>query len=169
MEEWVTVAVLGKPRGIRGELTAFSYSDHPERFEHLTKVTLHGSAGARQVEVESSWFHQGSLIFKLKGIDSIEDAEALTGAEVRIPFAERAPLDPGEFYRSDLIGCEVRHSATKVLIGEVTGFEEGGTSGLLQVGPKILIPFTREICVDIAPARREILVALPEGLLEING
>lgn len=164
MNDWVTVAVLGKPRGNRGELTAFSMSDHPERFAAITRVFLHD----QEYAVEEAWFHQGGLVFKFAGIDSISQAELLTGAEVRIPFSERASLDAGEFYLSDLIGCEVRERVSNRSIGAVTGFEDGGASGLLQIGPHILIPFSRDICVSIAPERREILVDLPEGLLEIN-
>lgn len=164
METWITVAVLGKPRGNRGEVSAFSLSDHPERFAPLTAVYLNGE----KRDVEEAWFHQGSLIFKFAGVNSISDAELLSGIEVQVPFSERAALEPGEFYHSDLIGCEVRDRTSNKLIGAVTGFEEGGQSGLLQVGPTILIPFSRDICVEIAPQRREILVDLPEGLLEIN-
>ena len=164
MSEWVTVALLGKPRGNRGELTAFPLSDHPERFAELRRVYLAG----REHQVEEVWFHQGSLVFKFAGINSISDAEALTGVEVSIPATERATLDPGEFYHSALIGCEVRHRASNERIGEVTRFLDGGSSGLLQVGESILIPFTKAICVDIAPERREILVDLPEGLLDLN-
>ena len=164
MNDWVTVAVLGKPRGNRGEVSAFSLSDHPERFAKLSSVFLNGE----KRQVEEAWFHQGALVFKFAGVDSISDAATLAGIEVQIPFSERAPLETGEFYHSDLIGCEVRDRASNKLIGTVTGFEEGGQSGLLQIGPNILIPFSRNICVEIAPERREILVDLPEGLLEIN-
>ena len=168
--EWVTIALLGKPRGNKGELTAISLSDHPERFESLKTVIC--SVGPWPVPltftIEEVWHHQSTLIFKFAGIDTIDDAQKLTGAEVRIPFAERLQLDPHEFYHSDLIGCEVRHQSTNQLIGKVTGFEEGGANGLLQLGPNILIPFTREICVSITPEKQEILVNIPEGLLEIN-
>jgi len=163
---WVTVALLGKPRGNRGEVTAITLSSNPHRFAELSHVFLFGS-GTR-VQVESTWFHLGTLVFKFAGIDSISDAEALTGAEVRIPFSERRPLDPGEYYHSDLIGCKVHDRASGALIGMVTGFEDGGSSGLLQVGPTLLIPFTKAICVSIRPESREILVDLPEGLLELN-
>ena len=160
----MTIAVLGKPRGIRGEIHAFSFSDHPERFALLSHVYLDG----KRYAVEDVWFHLGALVFKFAGVDSIDEAEPLAKCEVRIPFSERAPLDGGEFYQSDLMGCEVRERGSNRVVGLVTGFEEGGSSGLLQVGSKILIPFSRDICVSIAPERREILVDLPEGLLELN-
>jgi len=164
--DWVTIAILGKPRGNRGELTALSLSDHPERFEDLKQIHLFGDGAV--YNIEEVWYHQATLIFKFAGVNSISDAKVLTGAEVRVPFAERAPLDPGEFYHSDLIGCQVHDRATNRIIGSVTGFEDGGASGLLKLGAQILIPFTKAICVHIDPAAKWIEVDLPEGLVELN-
>ena len=163
VEDWVTVAVLVRPRGIRGEITALSQSGHPERFSKLKTVRLFGSGN--EYTVERVWDHQGTLIFKFAGVDSMNDAELLRGAEVRIPPSERVPLEPDEYFQSDLIGCEVRDRATQRVIGRVTGWEEYGGPSLLQVdNGRILIPFVKQICVDIRPADRLILTDLPEGL-----
>jgi 16S rRNA processing protein RimM len=163
--EWVTVALLGKTRGNRGELTAFSLSSKPERFEDLREVYLFGSG--EKYEVEETWFHLRTLIFKFRGVDTISDAEKLVGAEVRIPFAERAPLDPGEYYESDLIGCEVVERGTGESLGRVKSLQDGGGAGLLEVGD-LLIPFSKAICVDIDPAAKRITVELPAGLKDLN-
>ena len=163
--EWVTVALLGKTRGNRGELTAFSLSSKPERFEDLREVYLFGSG--EKYEVEETWFHLRTLVFKFRGVDTISDAEKLVGAEVRIPLAERAPLDPGEYYESDLIGCEVVERSTGEPLGRVGALQDGGGAGLLEVGD-LLIPFSKAICVEIDPAARRITVELPEGLKDLN-
>ena len=161
--DWVTVAVLVRPRGVRGEITAVSQSGHPERFAQLKSVRLFGSGS--EYKVERVWDHQGVLVFKFAGVDSMNDAELLRGAEVRIPPEERVALDPGEYFQSDLIGCEVRDHQSKRLIGRVTGWEEYGGPALLQIdGGRILIPFVKAICVDIRPADRVIETNLPEGL-----
>jgi 16S rRNA processing protein RimM len=163
---WVTVALLGRPRGNRGEVTAVSFSSKPERYETLREVFLF-PRGTR-FSVESTWFHNGTLIFKFQGVDSISDAEALAGAEVRIPAAERAPLDPGEFFQSDLIGCEVVDRGAGELLGRVVGWEDSGGHGLLVLEGGLLIPFARSICVAIDTAARRIEVELPPGLKELN-
>jgi 16S rRNA processing protein RimM len=167
--EWVTVALLGKTRGNRGEITALALSSKPERYGALDGVYLFGpgSAGV-PYRVESTWFHDGTLIFKFRGVDTISDAERLTGSEVRVPLAERAALDPGEFFESDLIGCEVVDRRTGESLGRVSGWQEAGGAGLLAVGENLLIPFARSICVAIDPAARRITVELPEGLKELN-
>jgi 16S rRNA processing protein RimM len=169
-EGWVTIALLGKTRGNRGEITAFSFSSKPERFEALKEVSLASADGRSfdKLRVESTWFHQGVLIFKFEGVDTISDAERLAGAEVRVPIEERAPLDAGEFFESDLIGCEVVDGATGATLGRVTALRESGGPGLLEVDHDWLIPFARAICTEIDPARKRIAVQLPPGLRELN-
>lgn len=163
---WITVAVLGKTRGNRGEITALALSTKPERYQQLREVYLFGSGERR--EVESTWFHGATLIFKFKGIDSISDAERLSGAEVRVPLSERAPLEPGEYFQEDLVGCEVVERGSGQSLGRVTGWEDSGGSGLLVVSGGLLIPFARSICVEIDPPGRRIAVELPEGLKDLN-
>jgi 16S rRNA processing protein RimM len=163
---WVAIAVLGKPRGIHGELTAIPLSGKPERYQALDAVFLFGS-GARY-EVESSWFHQGTLILKFRGVDTTSAAELLRGAEVRVPLDQRAPLEPGEFFQDDLLGCQVIDRRTGQALGSVSGWEDGGGAGLLVVNGGLLIPFARSICVEIDPVAKRIAVELPEGLKDLN-
>jgi 16S rRNA processing protein RimM len=165
--DWVAVAVLGRPRGNRGELTAESLSSRPERFARLKEVRLVGDGGVYQVE--EVWEHSGALVFKFRGVDSISDAEKLRGAEVQVPHTERITLEPGEYFHSDLIGCEVRERASGRVIGRVTSFEEYGGPPLLEMdGGRMLIPFVKAICVDIRPDVKLIQVDLPEGLEELG-
>jgi len=163
--QWVTVAILGRARGIRGELTAISFSK-PERYAALREVFLFPEGAWR--EVESAWFHDNQLILKFRGVDNISDAERLTGCEVRVPRTERMNLEADEYFESDLIGCEVIESATGESLGSVTAFQDAGGSGVLEVAGHLLIPFARGICVAIEPEARRILVDLPAGLKELN-
>jgi 16S rRNA processing protein RimM len=169
--DWVTVALLGKPRGNRGEVTAVSFSSKPERYSSLSEVWLFGLGSGEppaRFGVEFTWFHQGTLIFKFQGIDSISDAATLAGAEVRIPIGDRAPLDPGEYFQSDLVGCEVVEATTGKRLGRVTEWDDSGGTGLLVLEGDLLIPFARSICISIDPTARRIEVELPEGLKELN-
>jgi len=168
--DWVTIAIVGKTRGNRGEVTAVALSSKLERYELLTSVTLFtpgGPAGGVKYDVEETWFHLGTLVFKFAGVDDISSAELLYGAEVRVPASERVALEEGEFFQSDLIGCDVIDRRTCESLGKVTGWDDGGGSGLLIVGD-LMIPFARRICVEIDPANKRIEVELPEGLKDLN-
>ncbi len=163
---WVTIALLGKTRGNRGEMTALPLSSRPERFRQLREVYLFGTG--ERFEVESAWFHDRTLILKFRGVDTISDAEPLSGAEVRVPWSERIALEPGEFFESDLVGCEVIDRRTGRHLGQVSGWQDAGGSGLLEIDGDWLIPFARGICLEIDPAARRIAVELPEGLKDLN-
>jgi 16S rRNA processing protein RimM len=145
-------------------------SSKPERYQSLKEVFLlaPGAAGAEKYEIESTWFHGGTLVFKFRGVDTISDAELLYGREVRIPASERTALDEGEYFQDDLIGCEVVDRRTGQLLGRVTAWDDGGGSGLLVVDDHLLVPFARSICVEIDPAAKRIAVELPEGLKDLN-
>lgn len=121
--------------------------------------------------VESVWFHKDQVIFKFQGVDSIGQAEPLVGADVCVPMGERSALPEGEYYQSDLIGCEVVDASGRVL-GVIEDWREYGGPPLLVIrtpeGKELLIPFAKSICkrVDLAAKRME--VDLPEGLEELE-
>ena len=167
--EWIAVAILHRARGNRGEVTAESLSSKPERFARLKQVRLVLGETISTHEVEQVWEHGGSLVFKFIGVDSISDAEKLRGAEVQIPRSERVALEPGEYFHSDVIGCEVRDRVSDRVIGKVTNFEEYGGPPLIEIDSgRILIPFVKAICVDIQPEAKLIRVDLPEGLENLD-
>ena len=170
-DRWVTVAKLGRAWGIRGELAAVALTSKPERFQKLREVFLFRDGRTLEpgrFQVESVREHLRVWLFKLQGVDTMSQAELLEHAEVRIPLAERPALDESEHYLSDLIGCQVRDRITGDLVGTVTGWQDAGGAGLLEVGGELLIPFARSICVDIDTGAKRIFVNLPEGLKDLN-
>lgn len=174
--DWVTVARLTRTWGNRGELAAVPLSSHPERFQRLAEVVLRGAEGfpgaSHKFLVESVWQHGARLIFKFQGVDSIDDAEQLRGADVCVPMAERLPLAPDEYYTSDLIGCQVVDRTSGERLGRVTAWLDAGGAGTLEVetgeGKELLIPFSKAICQEIDVEGGRICVQLPEGLKELN-
>lgn len=122
--------------------------------------------------VENVWWHGDKLVFKFLGVDSISQAESLAGSEVCVPSAERAPLEEGAYFQSDLIGCVLFDRASGCRVGIVTGWQENGGPALLELegehGEEILIPFAKSICVHIDVAAKRIEADLPEGLTGLN-
>lgn len=160
----VTVAVLKRPRGIKGELAAISLTMHPERFQELEDVVLMPSC--RTLSVERVWWHGDKPIFKFVGVDSMTDAEPLGSQEVTIDRAERIRLPEGEYFFSDLVGCELFENGES--LGLVDGYLETGGPLLLESG-NLMIPFVPEICHTVDVEKKRIDVTLPEGLRDLNG
>ena len=121
--------------------------------------------------VERTWIHGEHVIFKFLGVNTISDAERLAGADVSIPLDQRPAASEGEYYRSDLNGCEVFDQNARNL-GTVTGWQETGATPLVEVrtpaGKELLIPFASAIFRSIDVSARRIEVKLPEGLENLN-
>jgi len=105
------------------------------RYGRPSAGPVFGAPGGEKYQIETNWFHSGTLVFKFRGVDTISDAEALYGREVRIPASQRTPLDEGEYFQSDLLGCEVVARRTGESLGHVTAWDDGGGTGL-HVAPK---------------------------------
>lgn len=170
--DYVTIARVLRSRGNRGEVAAEDLSDGNERFAEGAGVFLASADGGRkEMRIERSWYHQGRLILKFEGVDSISDAELLRGTEVQIPRGELGTPPEGEYFFDDLIGTKVVEAESGREIGEVEGLLEAGGSLLLEVRSadrEVLIPFAKHICVEIAPENGVIRVRMPEGLEELN-
>jgi 16S rRNA processing protein RimM len=171
--EFITLARVVKTQGRVGEVAAEIHSDVPERFAVGMKLfALPKSQGSRrQLEVEDLWPHKGLLVLKFRGVDSMSDAELLLGAELQVPGAERAELEPGWNYVSDLIGCAVLDHARE--IGRIEDVEFGaGEAPLLIVadatGKKFDVPFAQAYLEGVDVKQRQVRMNLPEGMLEIN-
>ena len=131
------------------------------------------SDNERTVEIEFFRRQHGRFVMKFVGIDSIEEAEKVIGAEVRIPKSELPEPEAGSFYTFQLRGCRVFaiNSGSDDYLGDVTSVMDGGGAQILQVGSgksEILIPFAESIVKKIDIAERRIDVELPEGLRELN-
>lgn len=163
----IAVARLVKVRGNRGELLAESLTSFPERFAKLDRVTLDKNGVRREFRVDRVWFHDGRPVFGFEGIDSIGAAEPWAGADVRIPESQRMPLGEGEYYVSDLVGCEVRLLGTGERAGTVEDAIESAGRWLLEIGGGALIPFVPAICPRVDAAARVIWIDPPEGLLDL--
>jgi 16S rRNA processing protein RimM len=174
VEEWIAVARILRARGNRGELAAESYGSQPERFVELGTVFLFlekSPVPQQPYEVEDAWDHNGHLVLKFRGVDSISEAELLRGAEVRIPKELRPALPEGEYYHSDLYGCKVIEKASGEELGTVSDVEEPGGPSLLVVDGsegELLIPLVKAICIEVDIAGKRIIAELPEGLKELN-
>ena len=166
---WVAVGRLLRTRGRSGELLAEIDSTQPGRAEKIARVLLRRTDREAPFEVENFWRHDGRPVFKFTGIDSISEAELWEGSEILVPEADRVALEAGEFYRADLIGCQIESQGS--VLGTVAGIEESGGPLLLRVtltdGREVLIPFARSICKEIDVAAKRIQVELPAGLLEL--
>ena len=169
--EFVTLARVRKTQGRRGEVAVKVHSDVPDRFRSGLRVfALAQNNSRRELRIEELWPHKEFLVLKFEGIDSISDAEALIGCELQVPRSERAQLESGWNYVSDLIDCVVFDSARE--IGKIEDVQFGtGEAPLLIVvagNERYEIPYAQAYLQSVDLAQKQIQMQLPEGMLELN-
>ena len=171
--EFITLARVVKTQGRHGEVAAEVHSDVPGRFAAGMKLFALGQAqnARRELEVEDLWPHKGLVVLKFRGVDSMTDAETLIGSELQVPSTERAQLDRGWNYVSDLVGCIVFDRTRE--IGRIAEVQFGaGEAPLLIVaarsGEKFDVPFAEAYLESVDIAQRQVRMNLPEGMFEIN-
>jgi 16S rRNA processing protein RimM len=124
----------------------------------------------RELQLEEFWPHKGLLVLKFAGVDSISEAETLVGAELQVPLEQRAQLDQGWSYVSDLVGCTVFDTDHE--IGTVDDVKFGaGEAPLLVVkqgARRYEIPYAEAYLKNVDLERKRIDMILPDGILEVN-
>jgi 16S rRNA processing protein RimM len=171
--EFITLARVVKTQGRHGEVAAEIHSDAPERFAAGMKLFALPKLQdlRRELEVEDLWPHKGLLVLKFRGVDSISDAELLIGSELQVSSSQRAKLEAGWNYVSDLIGCTVLDRASAIGCIEDVQFGAGEAPLLVvanEAGRKFEVPFAEAYLETVDVAQRQVKMNLPEGMLEIN-
>ncbi len=115
----LVVGRIGRPHGIRGEVTVEVRTDSPElRFAPGSTVRT-DPAGVGPLTVESLHWHSGRLLLAFKGVGDRTGAEALRDVRLVIEVAEdERPEDDEEFYDHQLVGLHV-HTVGGALVGTV--------------------------------------------------
>jgi 16S rRNA processing protein RimM len=174
---FITIARVMKVQGRRGEVLTELHTDFPERFEQRRTLYAWQPGGQRrQLQLAEYWPHKGGMVLKFEGVDSIEEAEALLRSEIQIPATERAELEAGACYVSDLLGCRVLNFDAlnaDAELGQVVDVNFGaGAAPLLIVknedGREFMIPFVESFTKKLDLQGKRIEMQLPEGMLELD-
>lgn len=165
------MARVRKTQGRHGEVAVELHSDVPDRFRPgLKLLALAEDDSRRELQIEELWPHKGYLVLKFAGIDSISDAGALLGCELQIPRSQRAQLESGWNYISDLIGCVVFDAGQE--IGKIDDVQFGtGEAPLLIVidgSKRYEIPYAEAYLKAADLEHKQIQMQLPEGMLDLN-
>ncbi|PYX63563.1 MAG: 16S rRNA processing protein RimM [Acidobacteria bacterium] len=182
-DEFITLARVLKTQGRNGEVAVELHTDVPGRFRSGMRLfALAEDNSRRELQIEELWPHKGNLVLKFRGVGSISDAETLLRCELQIPRGERAPLESGAAYISDLIGCAVFDGEQKIGIVDDVQFGAGDAPLLVVRSGKsersgknersaddvYEIPYAEAYLKSVDLERKEVHMLLPEGMLQLN-
>ncbi len=152
MEE-ITIGRIRTSYGVKGYLKVQSFSGVTEHFFKVRSVTLKNKGREKTFQVEDVRQTGTTVLFKLEGIDTPESGKEYSGWEIWVDETYAAPLEPGELYIRDMIGCSVIFDNEAV--GRVRGVLDTRASDLLEIDtPKgiFIVPFVNEFIgtVDVS-------------------
>jgi 16S rRNA processing protein RimM len=171
----LVVGRVGRPHGIRGELTVQVHTDDPDLRFAAGSVLATEPADRGPLTISSYRWHSGRLLVSFAGYSDRTSAEDLRGTLLVMDSAEVGPTtDPDEFHDYELIGLEVV-TVTGDPVGVVTDMLHQGQD-LLVVRPapdrsghqEILVPFVAAMVPKIDVKAGRLVIDPPPGLLDLG-
>jgi len=173
---FLAVGHVVKPHGIKGELLVLPLTDHPESTYTPGVVLRLGNADSEEpdpelppLRLEQVRPYRDGYIVALGGINDRNHSEPLRGHYLFREVAELEPLGDGELFYHQLLGMKVQTSVG-VVVGEVTEVYELDPNDILRVQGsqgETMIPFSKDIVVEVNADERHIVIDPPDGLLDL--
>ncbi|MDQ4054689.1 MAG: ribosome maturation factor RimM [Actinomycetota bacterium] len=170
----VVVGRIGKPHGLRGEVTVDVRTDEPERRfasgAALRAQAPRGSAfGMSSLTVARTRWHSSRLLVTFEELSGRDAAEAARGVVLHATIpADATPDDPDEYYDHQLVGLTAYDVDGREL-GELTAVVHGGAQDLLIIrtpdGRDALVPFVKALVPEVDVVDGRVVVADRPGLV----
>lgn len=169
--DYLIIGRIGKPHGVRGEVTIEVMTDFPERFQAGARVFIGPEHGAEPVPItmESARPHQDRMLVRFANTADRTAAEQLRDLSVFIPLDEAAPLEEDSYYPHELIGLTARVADGREL-GQVDELIQAGGNDVLVIRSAerkgdVLVPLAAPFIQEIDLDEGVVTVVAVEGLL----
>ena len=165
-EEVFKIGRLGKAHGVKGEVSFHFDDDIFDRVE-CEYLVLEIDGILVPFFMEEYRFRNGYLAFvKFRDVDTQERASELTGCDVFFPRDLAATEDEMPIL-SMLVGFSIVDAATNKSIGVIEDVNDQTANILFELDNGALIPASDELIMNIDTEHEEIVMNIPEGLLDI--
>lgn len=167
-EHLICIGRVVQAHGLKGALQVTPITGSPGYYTRLREVILDAGKGLVVLPVEELRISGHGWILRGAGITDRTAAEEQIGAEVLVPEDALKPLEPGEYFQHDLMGCTVETLDGESL-GTVVGILETGANDVLEVRGghgEILVPMLANVIEEVLLTERRIRIDPLPGMLE---
>ena len=168
MQEYLEVGQIVNTNGLKGLLKINPFTDDITRFERLKTIFIEHKKELLEFEIESVRYQKKQVLLKLKGIDTIEEAEKYREDYLKINRNKEEKLPEDTYYIVDLIGLDI-YTENGELLGKLDDVFSTGSNDVYVVknseGKQILLPAISDVIKNIDLEQKKIVVNLIEGLL----
>lgn len=169
MEEFFKIGIITGSHGVHGEMKVYPTTDDPRRFKKLKEVFVLKKSGRQLYKVEGARVTPSSVLIKLEGIDSPEEAVKYRQNELFVDREHAVRLSKNEYFIADLIGLEVRDESGEK-IGELEDVIQTGANDVYQIkyidGRELLLPAIKDCVIDVQIEEGFMIVHVLPGLLD---
>ena len=164
------IGKLGKPHGVKGEITFAITDDVFDRVdaEYLV-LDINGILVPFYME-EYRFKNDDNVLVKFEDIDTQEQARNYTGCDVYFP-RHLSDSDKEHMTWAEIIGFQLVDAPTGKVIGTLDSVDDSTVNLLFEVttpeGKELLIPANEDLIEEVNAEEKEIRMAIPEGLLDL--
>jgi len=168
MEEYFEIGQIVNTSGLKGEIKIKPFTDDITKFNDFKTIYVSIKKELKEFKVEKVRFSKNMVFLKLKGIDTIEEAENYRNLYIKRKRDKDEKLEVDTYYIVDLIGCSVCTDDQKEL-GEVIDVFSTGSNDVYvvkdELGKQVLLPAIKDVIKNVDIENKTITVHLLEGLV----
>ena len=167
-KEMLEIGQIVNTFGVKGMVKIVPYTDDIKRFDNLKTIYVITKNKKTKYEIEEIKYHKNMVLAKLKGIDTMNDAELLKQSSVQIERKDAIPLEKDTYFIVDLIGLKVITDENEELGNIIDIFNTGSNDIYVvkdELGKQILLPAISEVIKTIDIENKKVIVHLMKGLV----
>lgn len=168
MDKYFEIGQIVNTNGLKGIVKVKPFTDDIKEFETFESIYVQKKAELIELKIESVRYAKNMVLLKLKGIDDIDEAEALRNLYIKVKREQLPKLQENSYYIVDLLECEVV-TVDGEFLGKMDDVFNTGSNDVYVVkneeGKQILLPAIKEVIKNVDIPNRKITVKLMEGLI----
>ena len=169
MVKYFEIGQIVNTFGIKGQVKVMPYTDDIKRFDELKQIYIDKKNQLQLFQIEQVSYHKNMVILKLKGIETVEEAEKLRNCYLKIDRKDAKKLPKDTYFIVDLLGLDVYTDEGK-LLGKVDDIYNAGSSDIYvikdELGKQILLPAIKDVLKEVDLENQKIIVHLIKGLVD---
>lgn len=154
--------------GIKGMVKVNPFTDDISQFEEMKTILVDKKGSLQEMQIEEVKYSKNQVLLKLKGIETVEEAEKYRNCYLKLPREKARKLPKNTYFIADLIGLEV-YTEEGNLLGKVDDIYNTGASDIYvikdELGKQILLPAIKEVIKQVDLEEEKIVVHLLDGLV----
>lgn len=168
MVKYFEIGQIVNTFGIKGQVKVVPFTDDMERFEELKEIYIEKKSELKLFQIEKVNYSKNVVLLKLKGIDSIEEANKYRNCYLKIDRKNARKLPEGTYFIVDLLGLDVYTDENK-LLGKVDDIYSTGSNDIYvvkdELGKQILLPAIKDVLKQVDLENKKIIVHIIDGLI----